>query len=287
MIEDNSKKYFTEDEWSAYQIIKEFRDNDVWVYEKNQRFYIDLISSDLIRAFSDLSNKRYNKFSFEMGSATIDAFKNTTNANKNHFSGWFVGIWGQYSNSSEIDEQVTMRSLKKLRDDLNFVMQEYKGKSMNIAAMHTQNFIKKLDAIIKPENEDSQTGQVILWSKKNIPKSSADLYKSLLAEFKPEWNVEITIEDYNLYKLGFVEEIPCSISLNVSREDIYELQEEILDMEVTIYSYEDILYKNPMDMTDDEKKTYKKLKELEKRYNKFEPLENLFSYYLLINGKEI
>ena len=161
VIEDNSKKYFTEDEWSAYQIIKEFRDNDVWVYEKNQRFYIDLISSDLIRAFRDLSNKRYNKFSFEMESATVNAFKNATNANKNHFSGWFVGIWGQYSNSSEIDEQVTMMSLKKLRDDLNFMMQEYKEKSMNIAAMHTQNFIKKLDAIIKPENEDLQTGQVI------------------------------------------------------------------------------------------------------------------------------
>ena len=122
---------------------------------------------------------------------------------------------------------------------------------------------------------------------KNIPKSSADLYKSLLAEFKPNWNVEIIIEDYNLYKLGFVEEIPYSISLNVSREEIYELQEEILDMEVTIYSYEDILYRNPMDMTDDEKKIYKKLKELEKRYNKFESLENLFSYYLAFNGKEI
>ena len=153
VIEDNSKKYFTEDEWSAYQIIKEFRDNDVWVYEKNQRFYIDLIR--------DLSNKRYNKFSLEMESATINAFKNATNANKNHFSGWFVGIWGQYSNSSEIDEQVTMMSLKKLRDDLNFIMQEYKEKNMNIAAMHTQNFIKKLDAIIKPENEDLQTRQVI------------------------------------------------------------------------------------------------------------------------------
>ena len=94
-------------------------------------------------------------------------------------------------------------------------------------------------------------------------------------------------QNYNLYKLGFVEEIPCSISLNVSREEIYELQEEILDMEVIIYSYEDILYKNPMDMTDDEKKTYKKLKELEKRYNKFESLKNLFSYYLAFNGKEI
>ena len=103
---------------------------------------------------------------------------------------------------------------------------------------------------------------------KGITKSSAAFYKSLLAEFKPNWNVEITIEDYNLYKLGFVEEIPCSISLNVSREEIYELQEEILDMEVTIYSNEDILYKNPMDMTDDEKKIYKKLKELEKRYHR-------------------
>ena len=121
---------------------------------------------------------------------------------------------------------------------------------------------------------------------KNIPKSSADFYKSLLAELKPEWNVEIIIGDYNLYKLGFVEEIPCSISLNVSREEIYELQEEILDMEVTIYSNEDILYKNPMDMTDDEKKIYKKLQELEKRYNKFQPLESLFSSYLSINEKE-
>lgn len=121
---------------------------------------------------------------------------------------------------------------------------------------------------------------------KGITKSSAAFYKSLLAEFKPNWNVEISIEDYNLYKLGFVEEIPCSISLNVSREEIYELQEEILDMEVTIYSYEDLLYKNPIDMTNDEKKTYKELKELEKRYNKFAPLERLFSYYLAINEKE-
>ena len=121
---------------------------------------------------------------------------------------------------------------------------------------------------------------------KDIPKSLAAFYKSLLAECKPNWNVEITIEDYNLYKLGFVEEIPCSISLNVSREEIYELQEEILDMEVTIYSYEDLLYKNPIDMTNDEKKTYKELKELEKRYNKFESLERLFGYYLAINEKE-
>ena len=155
MIGDESKECFTEDEWSAYQIIKEFRDNDVWIYEKNQKLYIDLIGLDLNVAFRELSNKRYNAFSLEMEAATINAFKNADNMDKNRFCGWFIGIWGQYSNSPEIDGQVTTLSLKKLRDDLNSVMQEYKEKSKNIAAGHTQKFIEKLDAIIKPESKDT------------------------------------------------------------------------------------------------------------------------------------
>lgn len=159
MIGDDSKQHFTEDEWSAYQIIKEFRDNNVWIYEKNQKLYIDLISSDLNVAFRELSNKRYNKFSLEMEAATINAFKNADNMDKNHFSGWFVGIWGQYSNSPEIEGHGTTVSLKKLRDDLNSVMQEYKEKGKNIAAGHTQNFIKKLEAIIKTESEDTTVEQ--------------------------------------------------------------------------------------------------------------------------------
>ena len=153
MIGDDSKEHFTEDEWSAYQIVKEFRDNDVWIYEKNQKLYIDLISSELSVAFRELSNKRYNIFSLEMESATINAFKNADNLDKSLFSKWFIGIWGQYINSLEIDMQVTMISLKKLRDDLNCVMQEYKEKRKNIAAKHTQNFIEKLDDIIKQKRE--------------------------------------------------------------------------------------------------------------------------------------
>ena len=159
IIGDESKEYFTEDEWLTYQIIKEFRDNNVWICETNERLYIDLISSDLNVAFRDLSNKKYNKFSFEMESATINAFKNADNIDKKHFSGWFVGIWGQYSNSPEMERKVTTASLKKLRDDLNSVMQEYEEKNKNIAVAHTQNFIKRLDAIIKTENEDISVEQ--------------------------------------------------------------------------------------------------------------------------------
>lgn len=159
MILDDNKDNFTEDELSAYQIIKEFRDNDIWIYENNQKLYIDLINSNLNAAFRDLGYKRYNKFSLEMEIATITAFKNANNNDKYHFSEWFVRIWGQYCNSPEIDEQATIVSLKKLRDDLDSVMQEYKAKSKNIAAGHTQKFIKKLDTIIKAESKHVQVEQ--------------------------------------------------------------------------------------------------------------------------------
>lgn len=154
MIGDNSKNDFTEDEWSAYQIIKEFWENDVWIYEKNQKLYTKLISSDLNAAFRELSNKRYHIFSLEMESATIDAFKKASNCDKKYFPDWFVKLWGQYSNSSEIDSAVTVEALKKLKDDLNYVMRKYKEKGKNIAAGHTQKFIDKLNIIIKPECED-------------------------------------------------------------------------------------------------------------------------------------
>ena len=51
-------------------------------------------------------------------------------------------------------------------------------------------------------------------------------------------------------------------------------------MEVGVYMYEDLLYKNPMNMTEEEKNTYKELKKREKEYRKYAPLEALSSYSL-------
>ncbi|MFR3346374.1 MAG: hypothetical protein ACLTS6_21840 [Anaerobutyricum sp.] len=50
-----------------------------------------------------MSNKRYNKFSLEMEAATINAFKNADNMDKNIFRVVCGELWGQYSHSSEID----------------------------------------------------------------------------------------------------------------------------------------------------------------------------------------
>lgn len=98
----------------------------------------------------------------------------------------------------------------------------------------------------------------------NIPKSLAELYKSLLLELKPSWNVNIITEDYNLYKLGFIDEIPCSLSLDICDEQIRKLHDEIIDMEIGVYLYEDLLYKDPKHMTVEERELFKEIKKREK-----------------------
>ena len=101
----------------------------------------------------------------------------------------------------------------------------------------------------------------------NLPESNAKLYKSLLAEFRPDWNVEITIEDYNLYKLSFVREIPYSLRIDVSDEEIYRLHDEIIEMEIDCCLYEE----SPSSDSEKEKKYIEK-------YEKLAPLEFLYHY---------
>ena len=118
----------------------------------------------------------------------------------------------------------------------------------------------------------------------NITLSNAQLYKMLLSEFKPDWRVDIIEEDYNLYKLGFVREIPCSLKLDITIEQIDELYEEITDMEASVCCYEDILMKPIYVLSEEERDLRKEIELREKEYTKFAPLEGLCWY--VFNRKE-
>ena len=115
---------------------------------------------------------------------------------------------------------------------------------------------------------------------KNIQKSLAELYKALLSELRPDWDIKITVEDYNLYKLGFVKEIPCSLSVDISEDEIDKLYNELIDREINVYVSEDLLYKDVKSMSEQEKIEYKELKKLEKEYLKYMPVEGLCCYWL-------
>lgn len=113
----------------------------------------------------------------------------------------------------------------------------------------------------------------------NIPKSLAESYQSLLSEFRPNWKAEVVEEDYNLYKLGFVEEIPCSFILEVTDEQLQEMFDELTEMEINVAAQDcnEWLLKAPKDMEKEEKqRIYRKMKKEEERYRKYAPLEGLY-----------
>ncbi|MDD7672614.1 MAG: hypothetical protein PT965_06885 [Clostridia bacterium] len=114
----------------------------------------------------------------------------------------------------------------------------------------------------------------------NIAKPLAESYKALLSEFRPDWDVEIRIGDYNLYKLGFVNEIPCSLCLTVSDEQLQELQDALYELEADAYSCEEYLAKRPVRMTEEEKTIRKTAREHQARYRKYAPLEAVCNYWM-------
>ena len=113
----------------------------------------------------------------------------------------------------------------------------------------------------------------------NIPKSLAESYQSLLSEFRPNWKAEVVEEDYNLYKLGFVEEIPCSFILEVTDEQLQEMFDELTEMEINVAAQDcnEWLLKAPKDMEEGEKRRiFYEMKKKEERYWKYAPLEGLY-----------
>ena len=109
----------------------------------------------------------------------------------------------------------------------------------------------------------------------DIPQTLAELYKSLILELRPAWNVQVIEEDYNLYKLGFIDDIPCSLKIEIAIEQIEQLYDEIIDMEIGVYLYEDLLTTAPHNLSKEERELQKQIKLREREYYKFAQLEGL------------
>ena len=109
----------------------------------------------------------------------------------------------------------------------------------------------------------------------DISQTLAELYKSLILELRPDWDVQVIEEDYNLYKMGFIDDIPCSLIIEIAIEQIERLYDEIIDMEIGVYLYEDLLTTAPHNLSKEERELQKQIKLREREYYKFAQLEGL------------
>lgn len=114
-----------------------------------------------------------------------------------------------------------------------------------------------------------------LYSRSNLPKSEAEKYMALLKELSPECEAHVVEGDVNLYRLGFVSEVPCTLEIGFTQNEAERLYEQILDMETDAYCGEDILDKPYRQLDKREKKIRKSVLDSIKKYERFACLETL------------
>lgn len=152
IISESNQKYFSNEAWSAYSIILEFRKNDILMFLENQKLYVEQISQNLSSGFTAIQSKRFNTFSNEMAKITAEAFFKENNAGKRIFILAFTTIWEKNLQSPDIIKDDCIRGLKELVSLLEKNLQSSTETTRTLSIIHTENFIKEINDLI-----DAQT----------------------------------------------------------------------------------------------------------------------------------
>ncbi len=117
----------------------------------------------------------------------------------------------------------------------------------------------------------------------DISKDYALKIQTLLKELRPDWEITIIEEDINIYLLGFLNYISCSMVINVSGGEIDKLSRELTDLETAAFIDEEILYKSSPVLNEEEKQRKQFAAECMKRYDRYSCLQNFFVENTLVD----
>ncbi len=159
IIGKDSRRYYTEEELKAYDMIAEFRDNNVVMFENNKKLYVTSLGQEGLAAFRKCQHKRFKVFDNEMAGVTVESFKNSSQSDKAYFPGYFEDMWEKNVISFDIDLNPTKNGLVKLLTDLKELKAQYGSNGKNIAAVHTETFIKTVDKLINRIDERLTTNE--------------------------------------------------------------------------------------------------------------------------------
>lgn len=155
-IGDEVLSDYSEEEKSAYNIIKNVRDSSLTMFEINRKEYISRMKESPDDAFAELYGKRYKCFDEEMAYATAEAFKNVDNMMKAQFPGYFEGMWQYYKTSFDVGVDGVEKSRKgflTLKECLQNLMTEYSDQPFK--KKYTESFISVVEKLLTDEEETS------------------------------------------------------------------------------------------------------------------------------------
>lgn len=149
----DSRKYFTEDELKAYDLIAEFRDNNVVAHENNKMNYISMLQQNGLETLRKCRTKTFNAFDNDMAKVTFESFRDSSQTDKAYFPGYFNEMWRTQIDYLNVDLALTKGGLNKLSDDLKDLKEQYISNGKNIASVHVETFITVISKLISKVEE--------------------------------------------------------------------------------------------------------------------------------------
>lgn len=155
VIGTDNKKNFSEDERKAYQIIEDFRNENLLMFSNNKNLYIEGMSTDAFSTFSMCQNKRFNIFDEKMAVVTAEAYAKGNNSEKHQFVGYFKDMWKNNIISQDIKVEKSLEGFRKFYELLSEQKEDLKKNGKAFAVRHTENFIECVGDMIKKLEENA------------------------------------------------------------------------------------------------------------------------------------
>lgn len=148
-IDEESKNDYTDIQWKVYETIEKYRNGELQLFENNRHLYIELMNEDPHKAYEEIRNKRLDCFSDKMAEVTLDAFKTSSNADKNDIIFNTKDIIRAMMYSSEFKGEQTKTALNILKSGLESYLKQHCSSNKNsIAAAHANHFIQTIDILL-------------------------------------------------------------------------------------------------------------------------------------------
>ena len=149
VLDEKSKNDYEDIQWKVYETIKKYRIGELQLFENNRNLFIELMNKDPNKAYQEIRNKRLDCFSDKMAKVTLDAFKTSSNADKNDIILNTKDIIRIMMYSSEFKGEQTETALDALKCGLKSYLEQHCSSNKNsIAAAHANRFIQTIDILL-------------------------------------------------------------------------------------------------------------------------------------------
>lgn len=151
IIEHKDKEKFINGEWKAYQLIEDFRFNDVLTCSVNRNYYLDELKKDPIETLLKSKGLKLNTFDIEMAKTTFDVFRNLKNFDKTNFISCFDDLWNFNIGRNEFDVKKDDDGFLELKNMLVNLSKENEDKKHFVSKNCSDNFITLVERLIEKQ----------------------------------------------------------------------------------------------------------------------------------------